>query len=334
APAGALAVPSVSSLKSLKAADLDGIPPFDVVSVAAGATGGLHVSFNLGPVVALVAPPTTEFSDVTIGDWNGDGDNDLAAAAGTSSVMLFDNQGPGVLTFVGTLATSAAAVSITHGDLDADGRGNDLVVGTSAGFALPGFLESFIGPATSTLAPVDPTDFLATAIADTTGEPVGVFLGDLRRDTVVGTMKRLIPRQDVLVAQNGASEGAVAFYAFDGNAPTIATAPTGSGAFADRAACGLQTSIASIIAADITADGYPDLLQLDALTGRVHLSRARILPLSDRYGAPCAGTLGLPQIVPALSVGTAVGMPHVGSVFTLGLRQALPGAAAILLVGT
>ena len=328
-----LTVPGADVLTDLAATDLNGTTPDDLVASTNGTTQDCISWIDLAPATSLGIPVGAAPQSVALADLNDDGDMDIALASGASGITLYDNDGMGTFTQVGSVATTNPATKLIVGDLNADGRGADLIALCDGGAAMPGTLEPFLHDPANVLVPIDPLAFSPAAISDTHPGSKDLALGDLRRDTVVGTMGKLIPRQDVLVASTEGTSGGQLFMAFDGQDPTTADAPLGSGAFAELHTCSLGLMSDAVFLVDMNGDNLQDVVMLSIAEGTLRVATATLQPLVDIYGGACAGTLGYPIIQLGNPSVPQYNVPVTGAIIQVKLFNALPGANAALLVG-
>ena len=115
---------------ALAVGDLDNNRSLDAAVIT---SAGLVVLVNDG--AAHLAPqalvPASGAADVTVADFNGDGNLDLAVAnTSGSSVSLYRGDGSGAFAIAGCYLTGKSPVSLAASDLDNDGT-VDLIAGNS-----------------------------------------------------------------------------------------------------------------------------------------------------------------------------------------------------------
>jgi hypothetical protein len=273
-------LPLAAGAVDLAVADLDGDGDLDVAVAEGGGTmaSGQTVAifrnsgrgaFALAQRIAVGTGPT----GIAAGDFDGDGDQDLAVTlygtVGTgTAVRRLTNPGNGVFALGATAAVPVAPYAVRAGDLDGDGRAdlavahdNDVVtllLARGAGFASPIVF-----------------DVRATTVAGTHLFPC-VALADLDRD---GDL-------DVAFSDNNHQK----FMPLLRGIVTVVR-NDGGGAFALGADIVLrpyQTGFTDLAAADLNGDGALDLLGVDAFDWDY--------VLNDGHGgfvAPATPTFGL-----------------------------------------
>ncbi len=156
--------------------DLDG--QLDYLNGAAP-NGGARKWSNDGTGVFILGAqfgtPGVSADAVAAADLDGDSDPDLLIGRSGTSTLVFRNDGGGMFTAIGTIATSISATRLRLGDLDGDGD-RDLV--SDAGSVTRVFLNNGSGVFTDTGQSIG--SFPAAGIA------LGDLDGDGDRDLVIG----------------------------------------------------------------------------------------------------------------------------------------------------
>lgn len=215
---------------------------------------------------------------VALGDLDGDGDVDLAAAnISTDTVMWFANDGAGGFTAQPSLA-AVDVTSLALADLDGDG---DLDIATASGFDRTVAWFANDGGGTFTAQPViatgdDGADRVAAADLDDDGD-VDLVAAHFNRGTVRwfandgggGFASRLV--RDDLVGPSGAG---VADLDVDGDPDLVPAAQgvhalsvhanDGAGAFTPQPPIDAVSSVAwEVVPVDVDDDGDPDMVVAD-----------------------------------------------------------------------
>ncbi|HEV2176294.1 MAG TPA: choice-of-anchor D domain-containing protein [Terriglobia bacterium] len=166
---------------------------------------------------------------VAVGDFNGDGIQDLAVVNnGSNTVSIFIGNGSGGFTLQSTLNTGSSPVAIVTGDFNGDGK-LDLAVADNAANSITVFLGNGDGT------------FLASSSSPLSVTPVGLAVGDFNRDGAL----------DLVVANGNISEISVLLGKGDGTFEET-TNPIGLGAGPIAMAGG-----------DFNNDGLPDFVEVN-----------------------------------------------------------------------
>ncbi|MGH7134350.1 MAG: FG-GAP-like repeat-containing protein [Pirellulales bacterium] len=216
---------------------------YDYVDVLLGHADG---TFSLASTTLLGLSANLGGPDsVTLGDFNADGNLDVATTVGDSVAVLAGN-GDGTLAPPTDFAAGAPALSVSAGDITGDGK-LDLVTGNSSGSVsvlLGNGDGNFQPPIVSTL----PT---WNGQAQSAG---AVVVGDLNRD---GKMDLAVTASSYLYPN----------YSFN----AIILLGNGEGNFTDEQIVPLgyfdHSSDGSITTADFNSDGYPDLAVANGFYG-------------------------------------------------------------------
>jgi phospholipase C len=269
----------------------DGIPDLAVTNPTAGTVsillGSGHNTFTLSDTLTT---PTgnTEPTSIAVGDFNSDGNLDLAVGnIPSSTITIFLGNGTGNFSVGATLSDVVDPVSITTADLNKDGH-LDLVVSNPAintiavllGKGDGTFLATSDSPATNLEAPMSiaVADFnqdgtLDLAIANETTGNVDILTG--QGD---GTFKT---KYTTITAGAGASAIVAADFNGDGKADlavvnktvgtvTIFLATTG-GAFASGVTYATAAGPSSLVVGDFNNDGVLDIVTTNATAGNLSL---------------------------------------------------------------
>jgi hypothetical protein len=222
---------------SASARDLDGDGDLDLAVSMNGSGGtansGVTILINDGNGVFTQSPtidaPGCEFPS-TAGDWDGDGDFDLAVPSHCSfGVSILKNNGSGDFTVMSTVDAGNYPADVAAGDLDGDG---DLDL------AVPNRNDASLSNSTVTILKNDGTgNFIKTSSPGISGaNPVSVTLGDFDHDG------------DLDVATNNAPSNTVSILLNDGAGNFINSAQPASGSGAN-----------CLLTGDFDGDGDLDL---------------------------------------------------------------------------
>jgi hypothetical protein len=217
---GTLAAPvtyrATTPFGNVACGDMNGDGKPDIV--AADATS-VSVFINAGNGTFAAAPIThpidtgssgsSYLSTIALGDVNGDGKLDLAAAVNASSALDGDgkvsvhlNDGTGRLTQAFNRATDAGLVSIAIGDLNGDGKPDLAAAGDS-----PGAVDALINTGNTTFAPA------VRRLITGSWQPISVAIGDLNGDSYGDLIVGNAPgRIDVLLNDGAGSFAAAVVY--------------------------------------------------------------------------------------------------------------------------
>src|SRR5438270_809590 len=232
-----------------------------VLAPAAGAGAAVDPTFTLGPDGVIAPEGTQNQTDrVVIGDFNGDGNLDVAAAfqsfVATHPLAVALGDGTGHLGSFNTIASPTSEPVIATADFNGDGR-SDLVVGAASATGVSVLLADAGGAFSA--APSSP---LATA-----GNTASIATDDFNGDGA----------QDIAVLVAG-SPGHVAVFLGDGAGHfTAATnSPFASGG---NAAAGPRFQ-ERLVTADFNSDHHPDV----ALVNSAAVANI-VTMLGDGHGA-------------------------------------------------
>ena len=300
----------------LAARALDAVAGDDPAVSDAGAAGfvpgsaralrnnGTGTSFTAVP---LVAAYTAACRDVAIADLDGDGFGDVAVAegdSGTGRVHLFDGDGAGSFSvFAGSpIVTSANPNRLLATDVEGDG---DIDVLASASRDAFGF-----GPGGGDVLTNGGAATVTKALYFVDRQPTEMVAGDLDDDSDPDTQRRDV----ALVNAVGGSVSVLGSWSRDG---------AGSGGIAVAA-----TDASGVGIADITGDGFADLVYCDRVANTVVVLPGEPQARADTYGAGSAGAGGLvPNLYP-------VGLPAMPVIpnptFGFGLRNVRPFSIAVI----
>lgn len=303
----------------LAAGDLDGDGIADLAVSDSGSAGFiagtaaalLNNGSGTGFVpVALAGGYTVACRDLAIGDFDGDTFADVAVTEGDTnngSLHLFAGDGAGAFTAFASspLGTALNPQQVLATDLEGDGDLDLAVSCTRDAFGLDaGGIDAFVN---------DGAGAFASALYFVDRGPTALAAGDFDRDSDPDSL-----RLDLAVANPIAGSVSVL--------GEWSEFGYGSGGIAASGVLPVGVAIA-----DVTGDGFGDLIYADAGLGivvvRPGVPQARV----DSYGAGTAGTAGrVPNLYP-------VGAPALPTqpcpTFGLGLRNARPLSIAVIAVG-
>jgi hypothetical protein len=233
APASPFAVGTLPDAIAVADFNADGIPDIAVANATSNDVTVLlgNGSGGFNPATGSPFAVGTSPDGIAAGDLNGDGKVDLAVANGGSNnltLLLGDGSGGFSASSGGPVAVGTRPVSIAFGEFNGDGR-PDLAVANASSNDITVLLETGAG------------GFVAAAgspFAVGTLGPTALAAGDLNRDG----------KQDIAVGLTGTSMPLI----LQGNGSGGFTALNHPGPVA-------VGSVASILIADFTGDGIPDL---------------------------------------------------------------------------
>jgi hypothetical protein len=273
----------------------DGIPD---LAVANYTSGTVSVLLNTGTSSLFPATPNsspavgTDPHSVAVGDFNGDGRQDLAVAnSGSSNVSVLLGTGTGSFGVATNFSAGGNPLSLAVGDFNGDGK-QDLAV---ANGITPGTVSVLLNTGTGPWFPATPTTFSVGS------NPWSVAVGDLNGDG----------KQDLAVANFNSSNVSVLLN-------------TGTGSFGVATNFSAGANPISVAVGDFNGDGKQDLAVANGITpGTVSVllnaASADPSPTSLSFGSAGSpvpqGTVSSPQSVTVTNNGTA---PLVVQGFALG----------------
>ena len=224
-----------STSNSIAAADFNGDGKLDLVETCASLDDGpcnlLLIQFGNGDGTFMPSPAVLtalSFSgsqSMAVGDFNGDGQPDLAVTnSGANGVNVFLNNEGGLTALAAMPATGESPTSIAAADFNGDGK-LDLAVANSGSNNVTILLGNGDGTFTAAASPAAGTAPNSIAVADFNGDGV----------------------PDLAVANAGSSNVTILL----GN---------GDGTFTAGAGPAADTGSTSVVAADFNADGKEDLV--------------------------------------------------------------------------
>jgi hypothetical protein len=263
--------------------------PF-VYSFRAQAMGGIVVFTQTGTVL-----DQTNVQALVAGDWDGDGDLDLAAANyGVSSVNILKNNGVGDFTVAGTVSGQTNVWALVAGDWDGDGDldlaaansgdsvvnilRNDGVVGNQIIFAVAGTVSGQTNVHGLAAGDWDGDGDLDLAAANYGASSVDI----LRNDGTVGlqiifTVAGTVSGQtnvEGLAAGDWDGDGDLDLAAANsGNSTVSVLENDGSGGFTEAGTVSGQTNVQALVAGDFNGDGILDLAAANFGASRVDILR-------------------------------------------------------------
>ena len=164
--------------------------------------------------------------EIAIGDFNGDGKQDVATANnGSNNVSILLGNGAGNFSAAASFGAGTGPASVTVGDFNGDGRQDLAVANYNSGNA--GFVSILLGDGAGNFSA--PTNF------GTGAGPFSVAVGDFNNDG----------KQDLAVAQNGSSISVLL--------------GDGAGNFSAASSFGAGTDPRSVAVGDFNGDGNQDL---------------------------------------------------------------------------
>jgi len=231
---------------------------FGVLLIGAGALAPEAGAVSFAPRADY--PTETRPQGVAVGDFNGDGDQDLAVATAESSVDVFLGDGAGGFGAYTSYPTGDPSTCVAVGDFNGDGD-QDLAVGT--GSEGPGAVSVLLGDGAG--------GFGAPSTHPVTPAPTSIALSDLngdgKQDIVSANLKTSLPGAGSVTVLLG--DGAGGF-----GAPTYSLD---------------DTFRAGVAVADFNGDGKPDL----AVTTYYGDSVSVALGVGDgSFGAPVDYAIG------------------------------------------
>ncbi len=154
----------------------DGKVDFAVANVGGGANGvTTYMNQGLGSfVISATLTTGTTPGGIVSGDFDGDGDRDLAVSnAGSTTLTLFSNSGSGVFTNATTLTAGTAPQRMRVGDINNDGR-DDIVAANLTTATLSLFTQNgaFSFTTGTAVASSNATGFYDVGMADFNGDGV------------------------------------------------------------------------------------------------------------------------------------------------------------------
>jgi hypothetical protein len=286
-------IPTLAAPTQLAAADIDGDGKTDLLTLNSGSVSvykntstrgnisfAARVNFNVG--ASLRMP--------TVADFDMDGKPDLAIVYSASIAVLRNTSSAGTINFATavTLTAGLAPIGIASGDLDGDGK-PDLGIANSSSNNVSVFRNTSVsgsisfapktdfatanGPRGITLADIDGDNLLDMAVASRTGNTVSVF----RNTSVVGTIG-FDPRVNFAAI----SPEMITASDLDGDGKVDLSTPSQSGnnvslfknastpgtvSFLTRVDYAVGFTPVSVITADISGDGQPELCAIHLNSG-------------------------------------------------------------------
>lgn len=293
---------------------INGSPDDDVLVITEGDIfGGATVeTFSSGTPTLLYSgdPNNGTPKDATVGDLDGDGDDDLAVAMsgglfnpGANEVLLWEGDGTGSFSSAGSFSTSMPPTALDAFDMDGDGL-MDLVVA-----------EGQVGSSVTTgLVVYENTGsfaFSSNPLATGGTGPSAVVGLDLGDDSIEGFESHA----DVVSAN---ADQTISGYE-----------DWGGGAFAGVTTEPVFATPTSVDTADFNTDGVPDLVVTTLGSNGALVILGDAGALAQPYGTGCLGTGGLtPQL-------QGLGDPVLdGGPYTVELTNALAWASGLFAVST
>jgi hypothetical protein len=215
------------------------------------------------------------------GDWDGDGDLDLAAANnGTSTVAILINDGSGIFAVADTVLGQADVVALVAGDWDGDG---DLDLAANSGISTVNVLEN---DGTGDFTPADTvsgqTNVQALIAGDWDGDGdldlasanfgssvVGILINDGFGDFTAGNPIGGQPSVVALAAGDWNGDGDLDLAANSGISTINVLKNDGTGSFTLLDSISGQTNVKALVAGDWDGDGDLDLAAANSSASEV-----------------------------------------------------------------
>jgi hypothetical protein len=244
---------SGKTLDFVASADVDGDGLSDAISVSTSADKiGVHRSNNDGsPGAATFLAAGNAPSSVAAGDFDDDGDLDLAVASASTKNIIFFRNGGGDFVNVGTIKMGAKSASIISADFNHDGH-MDLAMTHQTTDKVSILIN--LGVGTSGIH----NRFKPAVSYKVKDKPGHLAAGDLNGDQY----------PDLVVADRGSNQVSVLLSQFNGT-------------FASQQVLAANASPISVVLADFDADGIDDLAWLDAagdISTRINVGNGTFQP--------------------------------------------------------
>lgn len=274
---GRLDVVAAASITISNPGPVYGDTTYDYVDVLVGHGDG---TLSLASSTLLATQATTFGRTVALGDFNGDGNLDVAALSGNSVAVLQGN-GNGSVAPPTYFATGADPVTLAVGDVNADGKLDLVTANYNNGDVNPdgGTVSVLMGNGDGSF---EAPDNIALPNAPYAQSPSAVVVGDLNRDG----------KMDLAVAATSWGPphyGPYSTYSYrDVYSNVNVFLGNGQGGFTDAQIVPLNDAgePSSITAADFNGDAYPDL----AVTSFNNNSGVKVLMNEANWSPPPTAT--------------------------------------------
>jgi len=257
---------------NIRAKDVNGDGAIDLVASDSTANDvSVFINNGDGTFKARVTYDVTAGSPFQIGDFNGDGFNDIISATGSTGAQLLTGKGDGTFNVAVTITTTATANRIFVSDFNRDGR-LDFLVGTTA----DGNSQVALGDGSGGFT-------LQTAYDQNAGSAVTFALADVNNDGIEDVLTSGTTSQGIVAGisdgaggftssttstwANASGQLAIGDYDRDGNVDVFARLAgtvtllqgNGAGSFTAISTTSV-TSTGGLVVGDLNGDGVSDFV--------------------------------------------------------------------------